>query len=180
MSLINDALRRAKEQPAPEAPGPHLHPAEMSQKARHGLGVMVPVGLGVIALLVLFLLWQVVQAKGHGKPPTVAASEAKNPPRQVTVTETVRVPAPKPGAVGASDAPTPGQQDIATNMAAAGAEPAPLRLQGVVFSPTRPSAMISGQTVFVGDYVGEQRVAAISPMSVTLVGGGQTNVLSLK
>jgi hypothetical protein len=39
--------------------------------------------------------------------------------------------------------------------------------------------MISGKTVFVGDRVGECRVVAIEKDSATLVGAGQTNVLSL-
>jgi len=58
-------------------------------------------------------------------------------------------------------------------------KPAPPRLQAIVFRRTRPSAMISGKTLFVGDKFGDLRVVAISPDSATLVGGGQTNVLIL-
>ena len=39
--------------------------------------------------------------------------------------------------------------------------------------------MLSGKTVFVGDKVGEFRVRAIDQESVTLVGAGQTNILTL-
>jgi hypothetical protein len=39
--------------------------------------------------------------------------------------------------------------------------------------------MISGKTLFVGDKLGDLRVVAIDKESATLVGGGQTNVLSL-
>ena len=39
--------------------------------------------------------------------------------------------------------------------------------------------MLSGKTVFVGDKVGEFRVRSIEQDSVTIVGGGQTNILTL-
>jgi hypothetical protein len=38
--------------------------------------------------------------------------------------------------------------------------------------------MISGKTVYVGDKLGEMRVVAISQLSATLVGNGETNVLT--
>jgi hypothetical protein len=53
------------------------------------------------------------------------------------------------------------------------------KLQGIVFSPTRPSAMISGRTLFLGDKFGDQKVARIEVDSVTLVSATQTNVMSL-
>jgi hypothetical protein len=54
-----------------------------------------------------------------------------------------------------------------------------LKLQGIIYSPTRPSAVISGKSVFVGDHVGEFKVVAISQSSTILIGAGQTNVLNL-
>ena len=53
------------------------------------------------------------------------------------------------------------------------------KLQAVVSDPKRPSAIISGKSVFVGDKYGDLRVVAITQESVKLVGGGQTNVLVL-
>jgi hypothetical protein len=96
-----------------------------------------------------------------------------------------------PGAILAADAAT-----VATNTPAADApesdaaktaalappppsKPAPLRLQAIVYNPRRPSAMISGKTLFVGDKLGDLRVVAIDKESATLTGGGQTNILSL-
>jgi hypothetical protein len=58
-------------------------------------------------------------------------------------------------------------------------KPAPLRLQAIIFTPKRPSAMISGRTLYVGDKLGDLRVVAIDKESATLTGAGQTNVLSL-
>jgi hypothetical protein len=58
-------------------------------------------------------------------------------------------------------------------------KPAPLRLQAIIFNPRRPSAMISGKTLFIGDKLGDLRVVAISKESAILAGAGQTNVLTL-
>jgi len=52
-------------------------------------------------------------------------------------------------------------------------------LQAIVYSSTRPSAMIGGRTLFVGDKLGDMRVLAIDRDSATLAGLGQTNVLTL-
>jgi hypothetical protein len=52
------------------------------------------------------------------------------------------------------------------------------RLQGIFFHATRPSAIMNGKSVFVGDKVGEFRVTAITRDSATVVGAGQTNILS--
>jgi hypothetical protein len=57
-------------------------------------------------------------------------------------------------------------------------KPAPLKLQGIVFSK-RPSAVINGKVLFLGDRIREFRVVAITQDSAVLVGGGLTNILSL-
>ena len=57
-------------------------------------------------------------------------------------------------------------------------KPKVLRLQSIMFG-ARPSAMIAGKFLFVGDSIQGHRVIAIDKGTVTLVGQGQTNVLSL-
>jgi hypothetical protein len=69
--------------------------------------------------------------------------------------------------------------DASAMTAPAPPKAAPLRLQALVFNPTRPSAMISGKTLFVGDRLGDLRVVAINKDSAILIGAGQTNVLTL-
>jgi hypothetical protein len=59
------------------------------------------------------------------------------------------------------------------------AKPAPLKLQAITFNPARPSAIVSGKTVFVGDRFREFRVLKIGVDSITLVNETQTNVLTL-
>ena len=58
--------------------------------------------------------------------------------------------------------------------------PKGIRLQGIVFDPVRPSVMINGKTLFVGEMYGEFRLAAVDRSSATLVGGGRTNLLNLR
>jgi cytoskeletal protein RodZ len=55
----------------------------------------------------------------------------------------------------------------------------PLKLQGIYYSRSNPSALISGKAVFVGETVGEARVLRIERESVVLEEGGKTNVLRL-
>jgi hypothetical protein len=208
MSLINDALRRAKdaEQQVPLPPARDLpfRPVEPAQQsARHGLGLLLPAALAAVALLTLLLVWQWVQRHNPAEPAGVSGRTAR-----VASAVAAPQPASAPAAAGAlavASQPDPATQSAsrpspatgaATNTPVAAAQesevtnapamtpppppkPAPLRLQAIIFNPTRPSAMISGKTLFVGDKLGDMRVVAIDHESATLVGGGQTNVLSL-
>jgi hypothetical protein len=210
MSLINDALKRAKEAhqqvPVPPADLPFRPVEPAQQSARRSLGLLLPVALAVLALLVLFLAWQWVQRSAAPKPleaaaltpPALATAPAQAIPAPVAAPGAVPVPAsqPKPPAPAAAATPAVGTADGApdspvvdvqespvTNSVPVAApeppKPVPLRLQAIFFHPKRPSAIISGKTVFVGDKVRDLRVVAIDQGSATLAGAGQTNVLSL-
>ncbi len=224
MSLINDALKRAREaqqQARPTIlPGPQLRPIESAQQARHGLGLLLPVALGVVALLGLFLFWQAAQGRSpiqvSARKAQAAArtgSDAMRPPApaQADSAPATSVPPLEPGLLVAHAPPPrpipPGHLATISNTAAATlpvtpitvvpatveraasntpalTEPAPtppvlLKLQAIVFNPAQPSAIISGKTLFVGDYIREFQVLAISKASATLADGGHTNVLRL-
>jgi hypothetical protein len=218
MSLINDALRRAKEAqrqtPPPPSPQMQFRPVEPAQPARHGLGLIVPAALAVAGLLVLFFIWQWAQGRTSAGPREVRALTApaaqattapQVPPPSVVATAPVPAaeasPSPQPGsrpgpATGIANPPavtvsvTPAaplpakeQESKVTHSAAITPPPppksAPLRLQGIVFNPRRPSVFINGRTLFVGDKLGDSRVVAINQNSATLVGAGKTNVLSM-
>jgi hypothetical protein len=205
MSLINDALKRAKEAQKPSAPSPstqlHFRPVEANQIARHGFGLMMPVAFALVALLVLFLGWELAQknaatkqAASGGQSELVA--RAASPP--TTPSPAMAVPAP-PVAEPLPAPPTPrsdppaatapSEPAAATPAVADATPPVPdtpaappkpsLRLQTIVFNPARPSAMINGKIVSVGDKVGEFRVSAITQTSATLFNSSQTNTLEL-
>ena len=213
MSLINDALKRAKAvQQATPPPLPestlHLRPAEPEANVRHGIGYATPVVFAAIALLVLFFVWRFAQQRGSngGQTPSDGSREAQTAPAAgaaasdvtpvrarareqqstapVAATGTA-IPSPAVAVTGAAPATSNVAQVVApsesvTNAVALPVSPPPLKLQGVVFDPRRPSAVINGKTVFVGDRMGAMRVSSIRSDSVTLVGGGKTNVLSLE
>ena len=133
--------------------------------------------VGIVAVVAIVLLWQWLPKSGPA-----ASSE---PQTQVVIAATA-TPLAEPAHVVPEPAPVVAQEvepvRAGTNSPAiveAAPKPAPLRLQAIFWSPTRPSAMIGGKTRFVGDKLGEYRVVAIDQESATLAGAGQTNVLSL-
>jgi hypothetical protein len=208
MSLINDALRRAKEaQQQTPPPPPHdlpFRPVEPAQQRAHwGLGLLLPFALVAIALLTLLFVWEltrsgdaapVLEVNARTAPATPAIFPAPAPEAQAApVQEPVSPPEPviaTNATLVAEDTSAPADDPLAdmeesgtTNAPAMEPppppKPAPLRLQAIIFNPKRPSAMISGKTLFVGDKLGDMRVVAIEQDSATLAGAGQTNVLSL-
>jgi MSHA biogenesis protein MshK len=213
MSLVNDALKRAKEAQQQAAPPPpsqmQFRPVEPGQQVRGGLGPIVPVTWVVLMLLVAVLAWQWAKGNRITEPrearavtrtavQTTAAPQPVSPPAAATTPTPVSEPSllpqieshPVVDTLAAIDAATSAnpvvvkepENDAANSVAIAPApqpKPAPLRLQAIVFNPKRPSALISGKTLFIGDRLGDARVVAIDRESATLVGGGQTNVLSL-
>ncbi len=98
MSLINDALRRAKAarpQPAPPpTQEPHFRPVEPEQRLRHATGLLVPVSFGVAALLALLAVWFWLQQR-HSD----LVARAKIPEQTVR-----QAPAPQPPSVPANPA----------------------------------------------------------------------------
>src|SRR5437660_12850304 len=82
MSLINEALKRAKDVkvPPPVSPGPQLRPVESNQNPRTALGFMAPATFGVLSVVALALVWQWLHADSGptsselGRQPVVAAA----------------------------------------------------------------------------------------------------------
>jgi hypothetical protein len=156
-----------------------LRPAEPTSYAWHGVGLLLPAALALVAVLVLFLLWEVSRQRASQPQEVRATAEAAPVTESVQPTE-VPPPAaetPRPPAPG-----TPQVVSVATNTPAVSEDVKPLapRLQAVIFSPRNPSAVINGRTVFKGDRLGAFRVTSITANSATLVGEGQTNVLTME
>lgn len=194
MSLINDALKRAKEaqqQTPPSADGPALKPAEPAPAPAPGSSKMlfyILIACVVIGNLFLFLY----ASNRDGKKAEAAPVAAREVPATTVVSAPAPAVVPAPAPVVATAPPVEASPvavvTTATNAAVAEPvvvaqpeppKPAPLKLQSIIMNPTRPSAMISGKFLFVGDRVQGFRVTAIDQETVTLVGNGQTNVLEL-
>lgn len=215
MSLINDALKQAKQAQQDAAPPPapnlQLRPIEPSQYTRQSAGFLLPAALVLVALALLLFVWQQAHHFGPPQPAELTARAATpataTPAPTPTAAPLASAPAVQP-APEAAPIPPSAPPTSATNVVQIAAapltvdppvainpndgipnptvtpepptpKPAPPKLQAIVFSPVRPSVMISGRTLFIGDKLEGLRVAAIDRESVTLVGPGQTNVLTL-
>jgi len=140
MSQINDALKRAKQSQSPNPPGgiPPLSPVEPS-----------PAGNSRWIFISLLLLFIVAACIFAGP----LACDHKAPPPPVTnAPVVVAPPAPPPPAPVTNAAPAP----------------APLpKVQGIVYDPVHPMAIVNGKSVQANDRVGDYRVVTIARDRVT-------------
>lgn len=205
MSLINDALKRTKDvqqQTAPAASGPALRPAEPAQ-SKAGSGARTLLFIMVLAVVLgNFLLWMAFKDRDQQRSDASATRPVHA--RESSVPLVTPEPAVEPAAVHSVAPPPPGGPPVFLEAAAAAVghgvsagagstndpapqprvvfaeppKPAVLRLQSIIYG-SRPSAMIAGKFLFVGDSIQGHQVIAIDKETVTLVGDGQTNILSL-
>jgi len=165
MSLINDALKqtqRIQPQNQPANPPP-LPPVESKQKEPPGW--LVP---GIIILLLVAAGIFVGLSLSKPTPLAASARPDTNSPAALTASKPVAVPAIVTNA-----------ETNTVPIAVAPPKPPEPKLQGILFAATRPCAIVSGQTVFVGDRINEFRVTVISKDSITLQNQTATKVLSL-
>jgi hypothetical protein len=206
MSLINDALKRAKEaQDKPEqAPPPDLklRPVDSKEASPSGRPAwLLPSLITAAVLATIFVVWQFKPGNQHpeksgspGQQNSDNKTSATLPGGSLKVHAREQEVAVLPKGVGPVDTDkvaivavsattiqeTTRGQGTNSNLPADGlTRPTGPRLQGIIFVPSNPSATISGKNVFVGEKFGQWRVAAIGRDSATLVGGGETNVLKL-
>jgi hypothetical protein len=179
MSLINDAIKRAGQTPSPP-PNPAqttagMRPIDYERPSRFPWVIVISILTPVFGLAIWFIVkgWELSQA-----PPPRPAVVVANARIQPVAT----VQAPDAATVGFQVAPTP---IIVTQVVAAAAEASvptfpKLRLQGIYWRPARPSAVINGKTVYIGDKVEAVRVTAMDQESVTLQWQSETKVLTLR
>jgi hypothetical protein len=141
MSLINDALKQARQSQQQNPPSglPPMRP--VARAPRGATDWLLP--LAVIALVVaaVFFIWLALAGR---KTPVTKAPEISAAPAVARVT----------------NAP------VVSNVVAA-VPPSLPKLQGVVYGE-KSWAIVDGKTVYVGDSVGNFRVKEIFPNSVTL------------
>jgi hypothetical protein len=147
MSLINDALKRARHDHTPRGPQgplPPLPPVEDS----------TPVSMWLVPAIVIFLIVAAIFFIGLAVAHHSVHTIVNAPPDPVIATQQAAevalpiVPAPvAPPPLNPPDAP---------------------KLQGIFYSPTAPSAIVDGKTVEVGDHYQQYRVTEITKFTVTL------------
>lgn len=210
MSLINDALRRARQAQKPPSPS---HPAAAGPAVRAPIAprheprmTWLPAfclaAMGITALVVA-ANWRAhhpseplaAHARTLDAAPSVHLAAPR--PEEAPQARTTTVMAVSLGDV--SGQPRPAAPEIPHSVAGTrpaeetvpvpasempSASPAPMpppppKLQGIIYHPHRPSAMIDGKVLFVGDKLREYRVLAITPTGATLVSASATNHLDL-
>jgi hypothetical protein len=210
MSLINDALKRAKQAQELNPPPPPNLPFRAAEPAPQSKSPLPMILLFAVAAVFLVggLLVVMALVKRASAPQVVTATQLPDPAQPTAVVEASPLPDPLPDAtldptiatpetpavaLLAADADSLAITEAVTEVALATptadesvvaplietpSAPA-LKLQGIFYNPNRPSAIVNGKTVFVGNSVGELRVLAITREAVTLGSTTQTNVLAL-
>ncbi len=160
MSLINDALKRAKQsqQPQQQAPTPPLVPPVSAQSDGQGGAnwlfsvLLVALIIGASVLLGLAFLPR--------KPmPQTTPSAVPAPSAQIPVPASVAV---KPPAPATALAPT-------QSVAVVAPPPPALKVQGIFYNSDRPQAIVNGRTVYIGDNVSGFQVKLISQDKVSFI-----------
>ena len=154
MSLINDALKRAKnsQQPEPPSGAPPLPPIE-PEKPRNASGGLFIV---IIVLLIAAACFLIGRAFTKQKPASEVVATA--PVTQITQTVAV-VSTPVPP-------PVPQTNAVVTPKPP---EPPTLKLQGIFYNGPQPQAIVNGTTVYVGDLVNGFRVKLIAQNYVSFI-----------
>ena len=207
MSLINDALKRAKEvQPEPARAAAGAEPLEPVHYSRRGLPwYFIPVLFVVIAGGGWFLLkgWDAQRQATPGYGPIVVV-KAREPVTPITPGNAPANPATPgeksftPAVNNALSVPftainrnfsledtapatAAAPQPTASTEAASDSSASPtFKLQGIFYRSANPSAMVNGKSVFVGDRVSGATVKGIDRQSVALEYEGQTKILTLE
>lgn len=158
MSLINDALNRARHNhtPRPQGSLPPLPPVEQPKEVSKWLAPTVVIFL--IFAGIFSIGWAVAHHSVHAIVSAPPAPEVAT--QQAAEVALPIVPAPPPPVVlNPPDAP---------------------RLQGIFYSPKSPAAIVDGKTVGVGDHYEQYLVTEITKFTVTLKDAdGQSIKLSM-
>jgi len=193
MSLINDALNRARrEQPASPPPAQTISPLQpiTYQRANGVPPYVVPILLLTLSVSCWFLIkaWNSLRQaslQGSAHPPgltVVAAREsspqsAAGPDPSVATTPPPNSPSPIPPVVASASSNF--APDAATQPQAAKPVAPAFKLHGIFFRAAHPCAVVNNKTVFVGDRIGRAKVIAITQESVRLEIDGKTEELTL-
>lgn len=185
MSLINDALQRAKQaqQSNPEGVAQlQLRPADTEPRPSRSRSTALLWGWIGCLILAAAVPFAVMQARTPKSPEDVPSPMAAVELNRISMPSEAAL---QPSPAAASQVPEPaaapdlGEQPVVTAAAPVVAPPPAPRLQAIVYSVAHPSAIVSGKTVYIGSRISEFQVASITPDSVTLVSSGQTNVVRL-
>jgi hypothetical protein len=158
MSLINDALKRAKQsqQPAPPAGAQPLPPIEAEPP--RNVGWLFPL---LVALLIGAACFFIGVAFFAIRKPAVQITPPIPAP-QKTQTAAIIVPAPP-------KTPLPATTQTVVVSTPQKTVPPVLKVQGIFYNAVKPEAIVNGMTVFAGDNVNGFRVKLISKTNISFI-----------
>jgi hypothetical protein len=185
MSLINDALRKASQNPAPSGPAETkepLHVASHQPPPRWPMFVVPP----LVALVFAAGTFLVMRGWQSGRPVSAKEAAIANI-RQIDAAKeqwekeraALNAEPATPAKAGTPNAGVAATAPVSTNAPVAEEFPT-VKLQGLIWDPKRPSVVINGKSLFVGEKVDRVKVTAIDEESVTLIWNGQQRVLTLR
>ena len=210
MSLVNDALKRAKEahdkQTGTPLRGAPLHTVPPPPASKIGLIALACFVLASVAAVgILYSKKNLLPQWGQTKPATApapasiiiiganldAAAKPNPAPMPVAVAATPATGKPTP-AVGPATISEPAAkalvvdkrpaQNIVPPPAVVAPRPAPpqtLKLQGILFSASKPAAILNGHTYYVGDRIGNVTISAIEADRLTVIYSNQPVVIRM-
>jgi len=148
MSLINDALKQARQAPPRNPPNslPPLQPAHHNESSPTAVWLVPAVIIFLVFAAIFFIGWAAAHRTVHS---IITAPDPDATTQQVEVVSApVAVPV-EPAPVPAPDLP---------------------KLQGIFYSPSAPSAIMDGKTVRPGDLFKGFKVKEITKFTVILIG----------
>lgn len=193
MSLINDALRRKnqeKRETTPEksdgTPMQAVHPPHQPVSLLKPVLIVVIVLLLVVAALLFWQGWQTkIELAKVAKSQTPLQSSPLGPEENAKMIPlAVATPVPTNATPVAAPEPTNTatvSADSVTNTAAVPVVVVPvvLKLQGIFYRSSNPTAMINGKTVAVDEIVLDARVLKIEREQVTVERDGKIETLTI-
>jgi hypothetical protein len=150
MSLINDALKQARQEPPriPQRPLPPLPPPDDDSNSRK---------VWIIPAIVIVLVFAIVFVVGLATAHRTVRNVVETVTAETVATQTVA------DVTAAVIVPPPPE------VAVVAPENGP-KLQGIFYSAKDPVAIVDGKTVHTGDHFQNYRVTEITKYTVTLVG----------
>ena len=180
MSLINDALKKASQTPTPTTPATTKEPLRV---ATHTPAPRWPLFVVPPLVAIVFATGTFMVMRGWQGSRSVSAKEAAIANIQEIDKANLRwqrenEASAASNAQAAKVAPVPAPTNAVAAVPAA-VFPT-LKLQGVIWNPRRPSAVINGKSLFVGEKVERAVVTAIEQDNVKVTWNGEERVLTLR
>jgi hypothetical protein len=202
MSLINDALKRAKQAQQPQPTPPSFREAPLHVAPAPHSSHLWPMALGALGLAVIMavvVVWYSIRHQPASIPSEVNLAPAgvvkksltvESSPQALIVKATMKTPPPTSEPVASSESPPSPKNAVSAPAPVAkpapASEPLPhkadfpsMRLQGILYNPKNPAAIINGRTLRVGEKISGVTVTAITQDKAMVTWNGMTNVLSL-